>query len=233
MRSSQNQLKAKIQSLHNKYSIRLFAPFVGQLSSETLLKLNGKVVCCDLLISIAEQFFLSILDAAPILASTMHNDGWYPIHTAVLTGDLDIVKLIASQPGVDLGKLDTYNYSSKITEEEYRIRAEELSPKLKTVKAKDTSVLHYACMTGNMDVIKFLFDNGASPGAVDSRTATPIEYFDAERTDDMKAYSKLYEKWKIREESIQTVNTAVLERKIRKRDFEGFERYVHKYKVRG
>lgn len=233
MRSSRKRSKAKIQSLHNKFSIRPFAPFVGQLSSETSLKLNGNVVCCDFVLSIAEQFFLSILDAAPILASTMHNDGWYPIHTAVLTGDLDIVKLIASQPGVDLGKLDTYNYSLKLTEEEYRIREEELSPKLKTVKAKDTSVLHYACMTGNMDVIKFLFENGASPGAVDSRKATPIEYFDAERTDDMKAFSELYEKWKIREESIQSVNTSVLERKIRKRDYEGFERYVHKHKVHG
>ena len=155
----------------------------------------------------------------------MHDDGWYPLHTAALTGDFEIVKLIVSHPGVDLGKVDIYNYNPGPTPEEFRVRAEQLSPALKTVKVKNATALHYACMAGNMDIIKLLIDKGASPGQGDWKGRMPMEYFDDQHVEEMKEFHEIYKKWLERKEAMEDVTTGVLERKIRKRDYEGFERW--------
>ena len=108
--------------------------------------------------------------------------------------------------------------------EECRVRAEQLSPVLKTVKVKNATALHYACMAGNMDIIKLLIDKGASPGQGDWKGRMPMEYFDDQHVEEMKEFHEIYKKWLERKEAMEDVTTGVLERKIRKRDYEGFER---------
>jgi len=36
----------------------------------------------------------------------IHDEGWYPLHAAVLSNDIEMVELILSQPGINVDVLD-------------------------------------------------------------------------------------------------------------------------------
>ena len=96
---------------------------------------------------------------APVFASTKHPRGWYPIHLAVLSGNIGLVKNILEKHVSGANATDTFN-DTKSTEAVYERREEfgECGVGASTYKA---TPLHYACYMGNWDIIKLLIDNGA------------------------------------------------------------------------
>ncbi|EJD07232.1 uncharacterized protein FOMMEDRAFT_149744 [Fomitiporia mediterranea MF3/22] len=117
-----------------------------------------------------------ILEVAPSLVNRQHEGGWFPLHAAVLTGDVELVKLILSNPNTDVtavyepGESET-NSALLDLESELGICADGTS---------GASPLHYACMIGNADIIDVLMRHGALPDSLDGKKQEPIEYFNLE-----------------------------------------------------
>ena len=142
-----------------------------------------------------------MLEIQPRLAGKSHEGGWYPLHVAALSGDVELVKLVLARPKVDVNAI--YKPS---TEEQKTISPVDRQLELGT-RVDDTSgatPLHYACMTGNIDVIKLLVENGAAFKAKDDKKRKPIDYFDIkEQSEALVAFKNLYTGWKKRHESFK------------------------------
>ncbi|KAH8111537.1 P-loop containing nucleoside triphosphate hydrolase protein [Phellopilus nigrolimitatus] len=128
---------------------------------------------CRAIVKRDVEFVSRALNAAPCLAKTRHDALWYPLHAAVLSGDMDIVKLVLAQPGIDVCVVDksTPDTCNKL------VREEELGICAGTT-TKGATPLHYACMVGNIDIIKALLERDAAFHAVDDKGWTPVDYFD-------------------------------------------------------
>ena len=125
------------------------------------------------------------METAPALASTSHGGGWYPIHAAVLTGDIRIVKMISERCNAFGVSLETSsNYSSSISPHEMQIRKEELGERVVTMKLTDFQPLHLACLIGNIDIIKYLVDCGALMKVSSYRDQNPVDMFDVDEHED-------------------------------------------------
>lgn len=142
----------------------------------------------------------STLKASSSLASARHANGWYPIHAAVLTGNLDMVKLIFEKcdgEALTLTYTDSWEYDTDSpTPAEFLLREEELGKRAKLTKTKGCTALHFACWTGNIDIIKYLVERGASFEAGDYAGHEPHEYFDIiEHADVLSQYHELKRIW--------------------------------------
>lgn len=130
------------------------------------------------------------LEANSSLAKTRHDGLWYPLHAAVLTNDVEIVRLVISQSGVDVQAIDEWT-SERLSLD---IRKAELGiGESDTLKA---TPLHYACMVGNTEIIKLLWEFGAEFDKVDAADRTPDKYFDFLVSEDvLSVYWNLSRKW--------------------------------------
>ncbi|KAH8108858.1 P-loop containing nucleoside triphosphate hydrolase protein [Phellopilus nigrolimitatus] len=165
------------------------------------------------------------LNAAPCLAKTRHDALWYPLHAAVLSGNVDIVKLVLAQPGIDVCVVDksTSDTCNKL------VRDEELGI-CTGATTKGATPLHYACMVGNIDIIKELLERDAAFYAVDDKGRAPVDYFDVRlHVDVLAAYHELFEQWRERKEHYADSNTVgSLADMIRENKFERFETALQK-----
>lgn len=96
------------------------------------------------------------------------------MHAAVLTGEVDIVKQLLFQPAVDVNAGYDSQYTPKLS-----VREAELGTSV--TNTQGATPLHYACMIGNLEIIKLLMEYGASFDSLDDQGRAPIEYFDIER----------------------------------------------------
>ena len=136
-----------------------------------------------------------ILEAAPCFAPMKHPDGWYPLHAAVLTGEVALVELILTCVGV---KVDVEDGCCNPNGDAKERRRDELCGGiLEGQRTYRATPLHYACRVGKLDIINLLVEKGASVGAADDKKRTPLEYFvfDAEDNAVLKAYHDMYKKW--------------------------------------
>ena len=119
-----------------------------------------------------------MLEAAPYLASKAHDAGFYPLDVAILTGDLSVFELIASQPNVDFDGRET---AKDCLADNPGLRNSLLLLEFcadATVKPiTDATPLHYACLLGNLDVMKAVVLRCASFEKLDSKGWPPFMYF--------------------------------------------------------
>ena len=126
-----------------------------------------------------------LLEISPALASTLHDGGWYPIHAAVLTGDIRIVKLISGRCNAFGVSFEiSSSYSSSISPHEIEIRKEELGERVATMKLSYFQPLHLACLIGNIDIIKYLVDCGAQMKVPRYQNRNPVDMFDVDEHED-------------------------------------------------
>ena len=124
------------------------------------------------------------LDIAPPLSERRHPNGWYPIHAAVLTGNLEMVKLILGKCGEQgLSYKDAWKYDDcdNLSAADLQTRGEELGALVKTTKTEGCTPLRLACLTGDVDIIEYLVKKGASFQSTDNGGRDPLEYLDIER----------------------------------------------------
>ncbi|KAH8105062.1 P-loop containing nucleoside triphosphate hydrolase protein [Phellopilus nigrolimitatus] len=180
---------------------------------------------CRAIVKRDVEFVSRALNAAPCLAKTRHDALWYPLHAAVLSGDMDIVKLVLAQPGIDVCVVDksTPDTCNKL------VREEELAICTGTT-TKGATPLHYACMVGNIDIIKVLLERDADFYAVDDKGWTPVDYFDVRlHVDVLAAYNELFEQWRKRKEHYaDSLTIGSLADMIRENKFERFETALQK-----
>ncbi|KAL5537232.1 hypothetical protein ACEPAF_1055 [Sanghuangporus sanghuang] len=162
-----------------------------------------------------------ILEVEPRLAAQRHEGGWYPIHAAVLTGDLELVRSLLLFPKVDVNAMCISTSFSVGRERELGSSVDNID---------GASPLHFSCMTGNIDIIRLLVEHGASMKANDSKQRRPIEYFDFDRHSGVvSAFKDLYVKWKEREEFFKVHNDVDgLAKLIKKDKYEVFEQSLKK-----
>ena len=133
----------------------------------------------------------SMLEIEPRLASKQHEGGWYPLHVAVLTGDLELVRSLLTRPKVDVNA--EYDSTSFDVNKE-----RELGSVIDN--ADGATPLHFACMTGSIDMVRLLVEHGATMNAKDNRRRKPIEYFDFDQhSEAIATFKDLYGLWKERE----------------------------------
>lgn len=120
---------------------------------------------------------------APFLASTKHKDGWYPIHAAILTGDIEMVKLVAEHCqdfGVSLS-IECYSYGEdKISPATLQTREEELGHSARLMKISGVKPLHLACLVGSSKIIEYVIEKGANMKEQDNHDRGPLDFFDGE-----------------------------------------------------
>ena len=115
------------------------------------------------------------------MAVIRHHLGWRPIHAAVLSGDIEIIRLILNVPGSLVNIPDDSSFAWNSRPENITLRQQELSSILDgRVNTKGATALHYACLLGDWDVIHLLLRSQASCSKEDSLGRTPIHYFDTE-----------------------------------------------------
>ncbi|EJD07231.1 uncharacterized protein FOMMEDRAFT_149742 [Fomitiporia mediterranea MF3/22] len=136
-----------------------------------------------------------MLKAVPCLVSKRHRGGWFPLHAAVLSGDIDLIRLILSCPNTDVNAVYEVGTTSVLFPDLER----ELG--LHVDGTTGARPLHYACMIGNADIINLLTHHGALLNARDEWQREPIDYFDMQRDLDIAtAFSYLYNNWRDRHE---------------------------------
>ena len=158
----------------------------------------------------------SMLELNARLARKQHEGGWFPLHAAVLTGDIEFVRLLFDQPKVDVDAV----YSPR-SDDCFRCLHSESR---KTISAADreyelgtrlegiggATPLHLACMVGSVEIIRLLVDHGAFFGVKDQEQREPIEYFDTQQhSDAIAAYNKMYSEWKEHDKHFKSASSAI------------------------
>ncbi|KAI5118400.1 hypothetical protein M0805_007534 [Coniferiporia weirii] len=118
------------------------------------------------------KFVSRMLKAAPSLASKCNQDQWSLLHAAVLSGNVDIVRIVLEQPGVSTSFTD----KSDLDVADENVREAELG--IRSANTRGATPLHYACMVGNIEIITMLLEHGAAFDVRDDERREPVEYFD-------------------------------------------------------
>ncbi|KAL5492073.1 hypothetical protein ACEPAI_3520 [Sanghuangporus weigelae] len=132
-------------------------------------KLMGSVrILCRAIVQRDVEAVSRILEAAPFLVGKRHEGGWFELHAAVLSGDIEIVKLILACPDADITSVYKSTGASVDIECELGTHVEDTS---------GATVLHFACMVGNAEIIRLLVEHGAFFEHEDDKKRVPVEYF--------------------------------------------------------
>jgi ATP-dependent Clp protease ATP-binding subunit ClpB len=124
------------------------------------------------------------LTVSPSLINDRHPLGWAPLHTAILAGDLSLVKFILNLPGIDIAVKDSSTFNATTSSADIICRQEELCPNIcGTESTSGATALHFACMRGDWEILNMLLDAGASHFVKDNSGRLPMAYFDLERVD--------------------------------------------------
>ncbi|KAI5118401.1 hypothetical protein M0805_007535 [Coniferiporia weirii] len=178
---------------------------------------------CKAIIRQDVKVVLQALEASPSLAQKRHRGGWSILHVAALSGNVDILKAVLAQPEVNVFATDDL-YLNAADED---VREMELG--IRTTGTKGATPLHYACMIGNIDIIKMLVERGASFNTKDEEGRTPVEYFDVHHSEALVAYQELFEAWTKRRDSyFETSRADGLVDMIRENRLVSFEISVRK-----
>ncbi|KAL5537235.1 hypothetical protein ACEPAF_1058 [Sanghuangporus sanghuang] len=162
-----------------------------------------------------------MLEAAPRLVGKRHEGGWFPLHAAVLSGDVEIVKLVLACPKADVNAVYQSSLTAMDCEYELGTRVDD---------THGATPLHYACMVGNSDIIRMLVERGAPMKAKDGKQRDPTEYFNLRQ--DLEAatvFRDLYLKRKENEELFKVYTRPDdLARLVRENKYEKFENSIKK-----
>ncbi|KAL5512880.1 hypothetical protein ACEPAH_3278 [Sanghuangporus vaninii] len=139
-----------------------------------------------------------ILEAAPFLVGKRHEGGWFPLHAAVLSGDIEIVKFIISCPDTNITSVYKSTGASVDIGCELGTHGEDTS---------GATALHFACMVDNAEIIHLLVECGAFFEHEDDKKRVPIEYFNIlQDLEPAVVFRDLYLKWKRHEELFKGYN---------------------------
>ena len=141
---------------------------------------------------------ISILEVLPDFAGEQHEGGWFPLHAAVLSGDRELVNMV-----LDCSEVDVNAVRKPASDDLDSATSADLRHELGTrvVDTDGATPLHYACMTGNIEIIRLLVDHGADFKAKDKKQRKPIDYFNLDKhLDAVAVYREMYDQWKENEE---------------------------------
>ena len=113
------------------------------------------------------------------------------------------MKLILDHESTNIRVMDLFSGDTK-AEEPVKIRKEEFGEYMAGVNTYKAMPLHYACFTGNWDVINLLIERGASFDDKDTNSRMPFEYFNLRevKKEVLQSYCEAMEKWKGRRSSV-------------------------------
>jgi len=127
------------------------------------------------------------------MAAKKHPLGWYPIHTAVLSGDLEIISLILEQPGVSPNVVDEYKFSKDRPDIQLTRRRSEFSSRIDEFEnTLGATALHLACLRGDWSIIRALLIHGALFEPEDGTGRLPADYFEHGTNPKVAEVVKLY-----------------------------------------
>lgn len=137
-----------------------------------------------------------------MFATTKHPRGWHPIHLAVLSENVELVKFILDQQETSVRVLDQFNGDTKVAEA-LKERAEEFGEFMSGVNTYKAMPLHYACYTGNWDIINLMIERGAAFDDKDTNARMPFDYFNLREVekDVLQSYVEAMDKWTKRKKS--------------------------------
>ncbi|KAL5492076.1 hypothetical protein ACEPAI_3523 [Sanghuangporus weigelae] len=172
----------------------------SEAADESSSVLNPVQLLCRAIVHRDVEKVSSILENRPSLAGKEHEGGWHPLHAAVLTGDSKLVKDVLACPRVDVNVLFEYNpfYVGRERERELGSNVDSLN---------GASPLHFAAMTGNVEIICLLAENGAGFKIKDQKGRKPIDYFKfEENAEAIATFKRLYNEWKRKDEFFRDMN---------------------------
>ncbi|TDL21820.1 hypothetical protein BD410DRAFT_866374 [Rickenella mellea] len=182
--------------------------------------------CRELCAAIMKGDFISaerLLKVSPALVNTRHPLGWTPLHTAVLSGNLSILKLVADTPGVNFFIKDRSSFGGIFSATDIFQRSEEFSPYIScTVNTGGMTALHFACMVGDWSTISFVIDVCPLFEIKDDEGRVPCDYIDLRRVkvEVLDAYNNALNSWQKRCRSLQRRDISILCNAVRDGDME-------------
>ena len=139
-----------------------------------------------------------LLAISPSLINLLHPLGWAPLHTVILSGDPTLVKFVLDLPGLDIFIKDSSTFNATSPAADILCRQNELCPYIcGTESTSGATVLHFACMRGEWEILNLVLEAGASCDAKDNLQRLPQEYFDLERVD-LETYEAYHSVLKVR-----------------------------------
>ncbi|KLO08748.1 hypothetical protein SCHPADRAFT_880206 [Schizopora paradoxa] len=167
-----------------------------------------------------------ILVAAPFLASKGHRLGFNPLSVAILSGEPAIVRLILAQPGVDPDRSTSGTCDAVANKD---VLLTEFSSDAKYERVREATALHYACMSGNPDVLKIICDVSNCFATKDSKDKTPIDFIDCsteEGLDSLKIFSEALDVWLKKKTAFGKIKLENVADAIFKRDLDLVEKLL-------
>ena len=155
-----------------------------------------------------------LLAIYPTLINIRHPLGWAPLHAVILCGDPSLVKFVLDLPGIDITVKDSSTFSATSPAADILCRHEELSPNIRgTESTSGATVLHFACMRGDLEILNLLLEHAVHHVPDDSKRS-PSEYFDLERVnlETFKAYHIASKAWYMRWRSLAKKGTKYIYR---------------------
>ncbi|TDL18818.1 hypothetical protein BD410DRAFT_460421 [Rickenella mellea] len=172
-----------------------------------------------------------LLKLSPSLVNTRHPLGWTPLHTAVLSGNLAMLTLMAETPGVDFFIKDKSSFSGQSPQEDIVTRREEFSPSVPgTVSTRGMTALHFACMVGDWSIIRVVIDVCPLFEIKDDEGRVPGDYFDLRRVkpEVLDDYDKALKAWHKRCRALKQTDISMLCEAVRDGDIEFCRRTLEK-----
>ncbi|KLO08749.1 hypothetical protein SCHPADRAFT_597762 [Schizopora paradoxa] len=136
----------------------------------------------------------SILSVTPHLARKSHDAGFFPIDAAIMTGDIAIVRLILDQPGLTWTNPAQPASSFKPANKELMLITEFCADRRFDIIEGGLS-LHYACLRGDVDILKLVVARCARFYVKDSKGWTPYRHCDV-RTEEGRLTLQAYQEAK-------------------------------------
>ncbi|KAL5512883.1 hypothetical protein ACEPAH_3281 [Sanghuangporus vaninii] len=222
--SSQEEERSEVPAISpsdSQESESTTSSHASETTEESPSVLNPVRLLCKAIVQRDVEKVSSLLESRPTLAGKGHEGGWHPLHAAVLSGDSRLTKEVLACPGMDVNVLFYYNpfYDGRVRERELGSNVDSLD---------GATPLHFAVMTGNVEIIHLLAENGANFKMKDANGRKPIDYFKLEENvETIATFKRLYDEWKRKDEFFRDyTNFLELFKLMRKDRYELFERAI-------